>query len=385
MAFTITTSKRGTVESSAEKVAAKARAVQATGKDMCFLNVGAPATQAPKAAIAAAMKVEQERRLGYAYSAGLPQLRERIAAMYHDNYGVSVDYGRILVTIGASSAFFIAFDSLFDVGDKVAVPLPCYNAYLDVMKSLGLDIVDFPARPDHHFQPTPEDLEALGPIDGLLLTNPGNPTGAMLKPESLKAVIDWCLKNEVKLICDEIYHGIVYGDVEQETGLKFTDQVVVINSFSKYYSMPGWRLGWMVLPDQIVDSVTSLAHSLFIAAPSPSQYAAIAAMDCTDELDENVARYRRNRDILLQEMPKAGFDRFTPMDGAFYMYAHVKHLHENSMDFCLHMIEQTGVVAAPGLGFDPKHGQHYVRFSYAGPTQEIERACKALQAWTDRD
>lgn len=381
MAFKLSISKRGNIDSAAEAIAEEIRAAKARGQTCYFLNVGAPASSAPDEAIDAAVKAEKSMKLGYSPTAGIPELRQRISAMYRDEYQLNIDPDRIIITIGASAAFFISFDSFFDVGDKIAVPVPCYNAYLDVMNSLGLDIVHFPALAEHHFQPSVDDLNQLGDIRGLLITNPGNPTGAMLSPERLKAIVDWCISKKVTLICDEIYHHLIYGNVPQESGLKFSDQIIVINSFSKYYSMPGWRLGWMVVPDQVIDSVLGLAHSLFIAPPSPSQYAALHAMDCKQDLDKHLDRYRRNRDILLAEMPKAGFDKFTPMDGAFYMYAHVKHLHEDSMAFCKQMIRETGVAGAPGLGFDPINGHHYMRFSYAGPTDEIKQAVEALKAW----
>lgn len=374
-------SKRGDIDSAAEAIAKIARDVAKTGKTMYKLNVGAPSTGAPKKVIEAITKIEHDSILGYSSTAGIPELRERLSKMYQDNYDCDISPNRIIMSMGASSAFFIAFDALFDLGDKVAVCIPCYNAYLDVLQGLGLNIVPLYTQADNRFQPTINELEALGDIDGLLITSPGNPSGAMMSPERLKKVTQYCEEKEITLVSDEIYHGITYGEVEQASAVNYSDQAIVINSFSKYYSMPGWRIGWMVVPEHLSAPITSLAHSFFIAPPTPSQYAALSVLDCEEELDKNVERYRRNRDYLLEELPKAGFDRFTPMDGAFYFYAHVEHLHHDSKIFCKAMIEQTGVIATPGTAFDPKHGQSYVRFSYAGSEESIRDAVKQLKAW----
>jgi aspartate/methionine/tyrosine aminotransferase len=374
-------SKRGNVHSAAEEIAKTAREVAKTGKKMYYLNVGAPSTGAPNDVIYEITKIEHNSILGYSSTAGLPALRKRLSKMYQDKYHVEVSPERIIVTMGASSAFFIAFDSLFDLGARIAVSLPCYNAYLDVLKGLGLEIVPLSTKSEHRFQPTIDEIKALGDIDGLLITSPGNPTGAMLSPERLKKIATHCKKNNITLISDEIYHGITYGEVEESSALNYSEDAIVINSFSKYYSMPGWRVGWMVVPEHLAAPITSLAHSFFIAPPTPSQYAAVAALDCEADLNKYLDVYKANRDILLRELPEAGFDRFTPMDGAFYFYAHVKHLHHDSKLFCQEMIKQTGVIASPGSAFDPINGHDYVRFSYAGSTKEIKEAVKILQNW----
>lgn len=374
-------SERGNIESAAEKVAEIARETAKTGKKMYYLNVGAPSTGAPKQVIDKITKIEHNSILGYSSTQGLPELRKKLSKMYEENYQVDVDPERIIITMGASGAFFIAFDSLFDVGAKIAVCLPCYNAYLDVLKALGLTIVPLNTKPEHRMQPTVNEIEALGDIDGLLITSPGNPTGAMLSPERLQKIAQYCDKHHITLISDEIYHGITYDEIEERSALNYSSDAIVINSFSKYYSMPGWRIGWMVVPKALAKPITNLAHSFFIASPTPSQYAATAVLDCQKELDKYVDVYRRNRDILLEGLPKAGFDRFTPMDGAFYFYAHVAHLHHDSKLFCQKMIEETGVISSPGTAYDPHHGHHYVRFSYAGETQRIKEAIDLLQHW----
>lgn len=374
-------SKRGNIHSAAEEIASIARETAKAGKKLYKLNVGAPSTGAPDPVIDKITKIEHNSILGYSSTQGLPELRKRLSKMYENHYQIDVDPDRIIITMGASGGFFITFDSLFDLGAKIAVCLPCYNAYLDVLKALGLNIIPLTTSAEHRFQPTIDEIEALGNIDGLLITSPGNPSGAMLSPERLKKIAIHCEKNNITLVSDEIYHGITYGEIEERSALNYSDKAIVINSFSKYYSMPGWRIGWMVVPKELAKPITNLAHSFFIASPTPSQHAALAVLDCEKELDKYVDVYKRNRDILLDGLPKAGFDRFTPMDGAFYFYAHVAHLHHDSKLFCEKMIRETGVVGSPGSAYDPYHGQHYVRFSYAGDTEMIKEAIKLLQQW----
>jgi aspartate/methionine/tyrosine aminotransferase len=248
---------------------------------------------------------------------------------------------------------------------------------------LGLDLQLFETQTDHHLQPTVEDIKKLGKdIKGLLIISPSNPTGSMILPDQFERIVEYCQKNNITLISDEIYHHIVYrDDLPQVCGLQYSKNLIVINSFSKYYSMPGWRLGWMVVPDNIIDSVRAIARAFFISPPAPSQHVALTAMDCQNELQSHVQQYAENREFLLEEMPKAGYNRFTSVDGAFYFYAHVKHLHEDSLEYCKAMIRDLGVVATPGTAFDPLQGQHYVRFSFAGNIGTIRKAVKLLQAW----
>ncbi len=376
-------SHRGATPSIAEEMHRRAGAVEAKGQKVLYLSVGQPSTPAPAGAMAAFQKASNESIMGYTGAAGIEPLRQRIARHYQENYGVAIAPNRVLITLGASGALILALISCFDSGARVALPQPFYFAYRHVMSTLGIECVPFYPSMENHFQPTVADLEKIeGRIDGLIFASPGNPTGSMIKPDQMGEIAQYCETRGIRLISDEIYHGIIYGDkTQQRTALSYAPHAVVMNSFSKYYSMPGWRLGWMVAPENLVEPIANLAHNLYIAPPAPAQYAALAALDCTDELDGHVARYRRNRDIMLREMPKAGFDRFTAPDGGFYLFCHVAHLHKDSVRFCIDMLEECGVLAAPGTDFSPAHGHHFVRFSYAGSTQEIEDAMARLKKW----
>lgn len=374
-------SLRGSAPSHAEEISRLAAELREQGKDIIALDIGQPRTGAPKEAIEAAVVAERSKH-GYTPAAGLTELRQRIARYYQEKHDIDIPYQRIIVTIGASGAFNLTFTGCFDVGEKIAVPLPSYYAYLNTLSILGLKTVEFHPSPENNFQPTIADLEQLGDIDGLLITSPSNPTGSMIKEKEFREVIDYCQNNNIRLISDEIYHGIIYNtEISQNTALNYNDKLIVINSFSKYFSMPGWRLGWMVVPETMADPLQNLARNLYICPPAPSQYAALAVFDCTATLEGHVKYYAKNRDIFLSEMPKAGFDRFPPLDGAFYLYAHVKHLHQDSVEFCKIMLREVGIMAAPGTDFDPQHGHHYVRFSYAGVTEDIEKAVARLIKW----
>ncbi len=378
----ITPSNRGAAPSHAEELSQLAATLHAEGRSIIALNVGQPSTGAPIEAIRA-VQLAEETQHGYTPAAGTSLLRERISLFYKQKYKVDVAPERILVTNGASGAFSLAFIGCFDAGQTIGVPLPCYYSYLNTLSILGLKKEEFHPKPTHNFQPTTADLQGLtNKIDGLLITSPSNPTGAMIPPAQLKALVNHCQQNNILLISDEIYHGIVYNkEIGEVSALNYSDDVVVINSFSKYFSMPGWRLGWMVVPEVLVDPLRKLARNLYICPPGPSQVTALACFDCQDTLESHVKRYAINRDILLTEMPKAGFDKFPPLDGAFYLYAHVQHLTIDSVEFCKKMLREIGVVATPGSDFDPIHGHHYVRFSYAGSTEDIKEATSRLIQW----
>jgi aspartate/methionine/tyrosine aminotransferase len=263
----------------------------------------------------------------------------------------------------------------------VALADPGYPAYRNILTALGIEPVSVVADYDTRFQPTPALLDRVaGPIHGLIVASPANPTGSMMAPEELAAVARWCREHSVRLISDEIYHGITYG-MRAATALAFTDEAIVINSFSKYFSMTGWRLGWMIVPPDLLRAVEVLAQNLFISPPSLPQLAAIAAFDAREELDRNVARYRANRDLLLRALPEAGFTRFAPADGAFYLYTDVAHMTNDSEAFCKRMLAETGVAATPGTDFDPGRGSTFVRFSYAGTTEDMLEAARRLKAW----
>ncbi len=357
-----------------------ANELAAAGENVLHLEVGQPATPAPQKVVAAAQAALQEELLGYTDSLGTPELRGRIAHHYADFYGVAIDAGRVVVTTGSSGGFLLAFLSAFEPGDRVALAAPGYPAYRNILSALGVEPVLLETTAADRFQPTPELLQAAGDIDGLILASPSNPTGTMVGQAELEALVAWCRKAGVRLISDEIYHGITYGS-PAATVAGLDGDAIVINSFSKYFSMTGWRLGWMVVPENLLRPVECLAQNLFVSPPSLSQHAAIAAFDSHDELTENVARYARNRQILLDRLPKAGFERLAPADGAFYIYADVAAMTNDSPDFCRRMLAEAHVAATPGVDFDPFSGHKFVRFSFAGSEADMVAACDRLDRW----
>jgi len=353
---------------------------EAGGKDVLHMEVGQPSTGAPRGVIEAAKRALDSDVLGYTLALGIDPLRRRIAAHYRERYGVEVPAGRIAVTVGSSGAFLLTFLAAFDAGDRVAILRPGYPCYRNILSTLQIEVVDVPVGPATRFQPTPELLDAAGPLDGLLLASPANPTGSMLRRSELEAVVAWCERNGVRFLSDEIYHGIGFGE-PAASALEFTQDAIVINSFSKYFSMTGWRLGWTVLPEEMVRPVERLAQNMFISPSALAQHAAIAAFDCREELERNVARYAANRELLLAELPKAGFDRLAPADGAFYLYADVRRMTNDSEAFCRAMLSETGVAATPGMDFDPVDGRAFVRFSFCGATEQMAEAARRLRKW----
>lgn len=351
------------------------------GGEVLHLEVGQPGTPAPRGVIGAARRALDGDRLGYTSALGLWPLRQRIAAHYHEEYGVEVDPEQVVVTTGSSGGFVLSFLAAFDAGDRVALVSPGYPAYRNILAALGVEVVDLPATPETNFQPTPGLLEeAGGRLDGLIVASPSNPTGTMLRRDDMANLVQWCDGRGVRLISDEIYHGITYGETA-ETAAAFTRDAVIINSFSKYFSMTGWRLGWMIVPQDLIRPVECLAQNLFIAPPTLSQQAAIAAFDCRDELDGNVARYTESRALLLKELPKAGFGRLASADGAFYLYADIGEMTDDSEAFCARMLKDIGVAATPGIDFDPSRGHRFMRFSFAGEPGEIAEAARRLIDW----
>ena len=353
--------------------------------DVLHLEVGQPSTPAPKGVIEAAHRALGSEVLGYTVALGIPPLRQAISDHYRRIYDADLPAGRIVVTTGSSGGFILAFLSAFDVGDRVALAAPGYPAYRNILHAVGAEVVELATEPEHRFQPTPELLEQAEAadgraIDGLIVASPSNPTGTMVSGEDMRSLATYCEDKGIRLISDEIYHGITYG-VTETTALTFTDTALVINSFSKYYSMTGWRLGWMVVPDDLLRAVECLAQNLFISPPSLSQHAAVAAFDCKVELDANVARYAENRRLLLAELPKAGLDRLAPADGAFYIYADISHLTNDSPAFCRRMLAETGIAATPGTDFDPGRGHTTMRFSFAGATEDMANAADRLLRW----
>ncbi|HKW53322.1 MAG TPA: aminotransferase class I/II-fold pyridoxal phosphate-dependent enzyme [Stellaceae bacterium] len=353
----------------------------AAGDDVLHLEVGQPSTPAPAAVLAAARAALDGETLGYTDALGLPALREAIAAHYRERYGVALDPSRVVVTTGSSGAFLLAFLAAFEPGDRVALAAPSYPAYRNILTALDLVPVELTAGPEHRYQAALDLLRAQGQgVDGLIVASPANPTGTMLAPDELAAIVRYCRDMGIRLVSDEIYHGIVYS-VTAATALASGDEAIVVNSFSKYFSMTGWRLGWMVAPADMLRPIECLAQNLYISPPALSQHAALAAFGCRDELDANVARYARNRAVLLDELPKAGLTRFAPADGAFYLYADVAHLTNDSPEFCRRMLREIGVACTPGTDFDPARGNATLRLSFAGTADTIAEAARRLRAW----
>ena len=355
---------------------------EAAGLEVLHMEVGQPSTGAPKGVVqAAATAVVGADPLGYTGALGIPSLRAAIAKWYKDRYGVDVPERRVVVTTGSSGAFQLGFLAAFDPGDRVAMASPSYPAYRHTLTAAGVVPVELPTGPEHRFQPTIELLEALDePVQGLIVASPANPTGTMLSREELTALSDWCRANGVRMVSDEIYHGLTYG-TDAVTAAEVNDQALVVNSFSKYFSMTGWRLGWMIVPDDLLRSVECLAQNLFISAPTLSQVSAVAAFDCTEELDGHVARYARNRALLLEELPKAGFTKMAPADGAFYIYADVSDMTDDSEALAKRILEETGIACTPGIDFDTARGRRFLRFSFAGSEETIAEAARRLIAW----
>jgi len=353
----------------------------AAGGDVLHLEIGQPSTPAPRAVIAAAKAALDRDLLGYTDALGVPALRARLAAFYGARYGIAVPAERIALTVGSSGAFLLAFLAAFEPGDRVALTVPGYPAYRHILRALDIVPVEVPVGPETGFHPTVELLERLAaPLAGLIVASPANPTGTMLSHDHYRELASYCAARSIRLISDEIYHGITYG-APATTALAVTDDGVVINSFSKYFSMTGWRLGWMVLPADLVRSIECLAQNLFISPPSLAQHAALAAFDSIAELDANVQRYAANRALLLDALPAAGFRDFAPADGAFYLYADVGHRTDDSEAFCRRLLAETGVALTPGVDFDPTRGRRHVRFSFAGATADMAEVARRLTAW----
>lgn len=359
----------------------EAHRLAAGGSDIIHLEVGQPSTPAPRGVIAAAQEALAHDVLGYTDVFGLPALREAIAAHYRHAYGLEVDAARIVVTTGSSAGFILAFLAAFDPGDRVALAAPTYPAYRNILEALDLVPVELEAGPEDRYQATLDLIRSSKDgVEGVILASPANPTGTMVNPAELASIAHYCEQNGIRLISDEIYHGICYGAVAA-TAAASSDQAIIVNSFSKYYSMTGWRLGWMVVPTNMLRAIECLAQNLFIAPPSLSQHGALAAFDCRDELEANVARYAENRALLLSELPKAGFERFAPPDGAFYLYADVSHLTNDSEELCGRMLREIGVACTPGVDFDRVRGHANLRLCFAGATAEIAEAVKRIKNW----
>jgi len=353
-----------------------ARRAEAAGRRIIHMEVGQPGTAAPLGARQALARALESDAMGYTVALGLPDLRARIARLYAERHGIDLNPDRVVITSGSSGAFILAFTALFDAGDRVGIGAPGYPSYRQILRALDLVAVDIETTVKNRLQPVASDLTGRN-LRGLLVASPANPTGTMLDRGALSRLITAAAEQSASFISDEIYHGIEY-EAKAVSALEITDDRYVINSFSKYFSMTGWRVGWMVVPECHVRSVERLAQNLFICPPHASQIAALAAMDCTPELEGNLAVYRRNRALMLDGLPKAGFDRIAPPDGAFYVYADVRDLTSDSRILAAEILEHAGVAVTPGIDFDPARGAGTLRFSYAGATADVEEGLARL-------
>jgi aspartate/methionine/tyrosine aminotransferase len=357
-----------------------ARLEEAAGRSIIHMEVGQPGTAAPVTARERLVAEMGKDALGYTVALGRLDLRERIAELYQDWYGVEVPASRIVVTAGSSAAFTLAFTALFDQGERVAIGEPGYPSYRNILKALSLEPVGIQTRVEDRYQPVLKDVAAIEDLAGLLVASPANPSGTMLDKDALKVLMDHCAERDITFISDEIYHGIQY-DGRAVSALEISDDVVVINSFSKYFSMTGWRIGWMVVPESLVRTVERLAQNMFICAPHAAQVAALGAMEAEAELSENYVVYAENRRLMLAELPKMGFDQIAPPDGAFYVYADVSRWTDDSAAFCAQILKDAGVSVTPGLDFDPVRGHQTIRFSYARSTADIREGLDRLAAF----
>lgn len=363
------------------EVVAAAEKHEQVGNAVFHLEVGQPSTGAPRGAIDAAHRLLDSDTLGYTTSRGIPELAPSIARHLGKQYDLDLDPGRIAIAPGASGAFVLALLAAFEPGARVAVTTPGYPCYRNMLSALHMTTVPIQVDATTRFQPTVELLEAAGPIDGVIIASPSNPTGTVLHPDELAALARWCDERQVQLISDEIYHGLTYGDTQTVTATSLSDSAIVINSFSKYFSMTGWRIGWMVLPDHLRTHVDRLAQNLVICPAAMSQHMALAALDCREELDGHVERYTTNRQILLDGLPKAGMTDLAPADGAFYIWARTDHLAADSRTLAGSWLRQLGVAATPGIDFDPINGHRYMRFSFCGSPQTMHGAIDSLSTW----
>ena len=354
-----------------------ARKAEAQGRRIIHMEVGQPSTPAPQGA-RRALAAALDRPLGYTVALGLPELRQGIAGLYKRWYGLDLDPARVVVTPGSSGAFILAFSALFDAGARVALGEPGYPSYRQILRAMSLEPVGIPTRAEDRYQPRPGDLPA--DAQGLILASPGNPSGTVLRREELAGLTARAAELGMNVISDEIYHGLDYG-AGFHSALEVTDEVFVINSFSKYFSMTGWRVGWMVVPDGMIRTVERIAQNMFICPPHASQVAALAALDCVDEAEANLAVYAENRRLMLERLPKIGFSRIAPPEGAFYIYADVSELTTDSLAFAAEILEKAGVAVTPGLDFDPHRGAQTLRFSYAAGAAEIAEGLDRLAAF----
>ena len=358
---------------------AEAARLEAEGRHIIHMEVGQPGSGAPAVAVEAVTAAMQSESLGYTMALGLPELRRGIAELYQRWYGVDLNPERVIVTSGSSGAFLLAFTALFEAGDRVGLGEPGYPSYRQILKALSLEPVGIATSATNRLQPVPADLEGVE-MAGLIVASPGNPSGTMLSKAALADLISYAQARDIAFVSDEIYHGLHYG-ARAHSALEISDDVYVINSFSKYFSMTGWRVGWMVVPQDHLRTVERLAQNMFICAPHVAQIAALAALRAEPELEANRAIYAENRRLMLQGLPEAGFDKIAPPDGAFYIYVDVSDLTEDSLAFARDILHKAGVAVTPGLDFDAKRGGQTLRFSYARATADIVEGLARLKAY----
>ncbi|GAB2206264.1 aminotransferase class I/II-fold pyridoxal phosphate-dependent enzyme [Roseibium sp. ROS1] len=364
-------------------VLAEAARLEAQGRKIIHMEVGQPSAPAPRAALDMARKALDHGRLGYTEALGIRPLREALAAHYRKAYGVDVPVERIMATTGSSAGFNLAFLAAFDPGDRIVLTAPGYPAYRNILKALGLVAVEIEVGEETRWSLTPAHLEEAqkeGPVKGVLVASPANPTGTMMTADALEDLIRYCDEAGIWFISDEIYHGLCY-DGEEKTALETSQNVIIVNSFSKYYCMTGWRIGWLVLPEQLVRPTERIAQSLYISPPELSQIAAGAALNSVQELEAVKAGYAANRALLLDGLPKIGLDKLLPVDGAFYIYADISRFSSDSLDFARRMLHEAGVAATPGVDFDPVHGHEFLRFSFAGAHDDMKLALEKLRGF----
>lgn len=358
-----------------------AQRLKAEGRSIIHMEFGQPSTGAPKAAIAAAHAVLDTEAMGYWESA---PLKARICRHYAETYGVTVEPQQITLTCGASPALVLALSATFDPGDVIAMARPGYVAYRNTVKALHMVPLEIPCGAETRYQLTAELLAAIEPApEGVILASPANPTGTVIPGDELAAIAEVCRARGIRIVSDEIYHGLSYAEPTRSM-LEFAPDAIVVNSFSKYFSMAGWRLGWLIVPKAEASRAVAYMGALFLTAPSLSQHAALVAMDCRDELEGHLATYRRNRELLLEALPALGLERIAPPDGAFYIWADVGRLTDDSLSFCKQLLKDTGVATAPGIDFDPVDGKRFIRMSFAVSTPEIEEAIRRLVPWFEQ-
>jgi aspartate/methionine/tyrosine aminotransferase len=356
--------------------------------DLVNLSAGQPSAGAPTAVRDAAIDALHRNQLGYTVALGIPELRAAIAGAYAERHRLDVSVDDVVITTGSSGGFLLAFLACFDVGDRVAIASPGYPCYRNILTALGCEVVEVPCDADTRFQPTAAMLAALDPpVQGVIVASPANPTGTVIPPDELAAIAAWCDAEGVRLISDEVYHGLVYeGSPETSCAWQTSRNAVVVNSFSKYFAMTGWRLGWLLVPAELRRAVDRLTGNFTICPPALAQHAAVAAFSPASiaEADGLLAHYADNRRLLLEGLRAIGIDRLAPTDGAFYVYADVSAYTDDSLSFCSNMLRDTGVAIAPGIDFDTVRGGSFVRLSFAGPTADITEALNRIGPWLNR-